>query len=203
MDSTVIAAMARWPNVPDVYGWLSLSQQGHWRLHPQGDAISHPDHPGTSISSPQILQFINNNYSHDAAGLWYFQNGPQRVYVRLDAAPFIFHTTGELSSTGVPQLRSHNGLDAGRVQWWLLGSDGMLYANTELGPGLIAGRDLHAILQALHTQAGTSVLNALEDQDQDQDQDNAITLKDDVAFTHIQARDVAQAMGFVRLPTSP
>src|SRR3546814_10640581 len=61
MDEQVIAAMARWPDVPDVYGWLSLSERGEWRLHPQGDALR-PQHcapgaccsPGEAISSTPI-----------------------------------------------------------------------------------------------------------------------------------------------------
>src|SRR3546814_7173665 len=28
MDENVIAAMARWPDVPDVFGWLSLTERG-------------------------------------------------------------------------------------------------------------------------------------------------------------------------------
>src|SRR5690606_10073287 len=70
MDSQVIAAMARWPDVPDVYGWLSLSSSGHWRLHPLGDAIVLPDSPGEAITSPQILAFLGRNYAADAQGQW-------------------------------------------------------------------------------------------------------------------------------------
>ena len=28
MDESVIRALAKWPNVPAVYGWLSLSRRG-------------------------------------------------------------------------------------------------------------------------------------------------------------------------------
>src|SRR5690606_2464285 len=106
--------MARWPDVPDVYGWLSLSEHGEWRLHPQGDALL-PEHcvpeafsPGEAITSPAILRFMNRNYASDDAGQWYFQNGPQKVYIRLDAAPFVLHTVNEDAG---PRLRSHTGLD--------------------------------------------------------------------------------------------
>ncbi|MGB3277244.1 MAG: DUF2946 family protein, partial [Castellaniella sp.] len=30
MDDQVLAAMARWPNVPAVHGWLSLTARGQW-----------------------------------------------------------------------------------------------------------------------------------------------------------------------------
>lgn len=84
MDENVIAAMARWPDVPDVFGWLSLNARGHWRLHTQGEALDangpgRPSSPGVPISSPRINQFINRNYARDAKGQWYFQNGPQQI----------------------------------------------------------------------------------------------------------------------------
>src|SRR3546814_9129311 len=100
MDENVIAAMALWPDVPDVFGWLSLTERGHGRLHPQGDALlpvgvaGNGCSPGQAITSPPILHFIDRNYAADTHGRWYFQNGPQRVYVRLDAAPYILHTSG-------------------------------------------------------------------------------------------------------------
>jgi len=52
MDSDVLAAMARWPDVPDAYGWLSLDARGRWRLHPAGDALA--GGPGVSISNTGI-----------------------------------------------------------------------------------------------------------------------------------------------------
>ncbi|MBP6019959.1 MAG: DUF2946 family protein [Burkholderiaceae bacterium] len=195
MDNSVIAAMARWPQVPDVYGWLSLNIRGQWRLHPQGDAISQPHSSGTSISSPQILHFINNNYSHDPLGQWYFQNGPQRVYVRLDAAPFIFHTTGEKTAAGTPKLHSHNGLDAGQISAWRLDDEGRLYVQTQLGPGLIAGRDLADVLQNLRTTTGSSVLDALPTHKQ-------LVLADGADFTQGTAANIAKTLGYVLLPTA-
>lgn len=154
MDEQVIAAMARWPDVPAVYGWLSLTESGQWRLHPQGDALQQPETPGDSISSPQILAFINRNYASDDQGQWYFQNGPQRVYVRLDAAPYTAHTV--MTSSGQLVLRTHTGLDIQALQALYLDDDGRLYAASEHGAALIAGRDLPALLDALQTDAGTA-----------------------------------------------
>lgn len=162
MDEQVIAAMARWPDVPAVYGWLSLTESGLWRLHPQGDALHEPLAPGEAISSPQILAFMNRNYACDALGQWYFQNGPQRVYVRLDAAPFIAHTHIDPASGGL-QLCTHTGQDITRVQALHLDEHGRLYAATEHGAALIAGRDLPALLEALHAEPGTDIEQALAD----------------------------------------
>lgn len=163
MDDNVLAAMARWPDVADVYGWLSLSEQGQWRLHPDGDAW-HPGRPcrppfpaGASIESPQIRGFIARNYGCDTRGRWYFQNGPQRVYVRLDAAPYIL-LTGNTPSA----LQTHNGLAVGRIDGWWLDDQGRLYAQTDHGPGMISGRDAPAVFEALHTPEGEPLLSTLE-----------------------------------------
>ena len=32
MEDIVLQAMAKWPNVPDCYGWLGLDARGHWHL---------------------------------------------------------------------------------------------------------------------------------------------------------------------------
>lgn len=155
MDEQVIAAMARWPDVPAVYGWLSLSEAGLWRLHPKGDALQHPEAPGEEITSPQILAFMNRNYASDALGQWYFQNGPQRVYVRLDAAPFVVHTTTDTRS-GRLKLRTHTGLDIGEVRALHLDENGRLFADTDRGAALIKGRDLPALLDALQPAASAT-----------------------------------------------
>src|SRR5690554_6541585 len=155
MDEQVIAAMARWPDVPAVYGWLSLSEAGLWRLHPKGDALQHPEAPGEEITSPQILAFMNLNYTSDALGQWYFQNGPQRVYVRLDAAPFVVHTTTDTRS-GRLNLRTHTGLDIGEVRALHLDENGRLFADTDRGAALIKGRDLPALLDSLQPAASAT-----------------------------------------------
>lgn len=160
MDDNVLAAMARWPNVPDVYGWLSLSLHGQWRLHPGGSGATPGRPAGESIGSTVITGFIDRNYSHDAAGRWFFQNGPQRVFVRLDAAPYILRTTG--SGTA---LRTHNGLDVQHVLAWILDDEGRLFAMTDLGPGMVAGRDLPVLMEALRTTAGEALIDALARQE--------------------------------------
>ena len=59
MDASVQDAIARWPDVPAVFGWLSLDPRGRWRLHPQGQAAH--GGAGESITNTQILGFINRN----------------------------------------------------------------------------------------------------------------------------------------------
>jgi hypothetical protein len=79
MDAVVAQAMARWPNVPAVYGWLSLDRRGNWLIK------------GERIANHALRDFIARNYECDAEGRWYFQNGPQRVYVSLAYTPLVVH----------------------------------------------------------------------------------------------------------------
>ena len=83
MDEIVARSLAKWPNVPAVYGWLSLDRRGQWRIK------------GEKIANPALREFIARNYESDAQGRWYFQNGPQRVYVTLDYTPLVVHFDGD------------------------------------------------------------------------------------------------------------
>ena len=90
MDDIVKQAMAKWPNVPHCYGWLALDARGGWRM--RDEAAQRANAPGDRLTNPALVGFINRNYLHDERGNWYFQNGPQRVYVNLEATPFIART---------------------------------------------------------------------------------------------------------------
>ncbi|PLZ00798.1 DUF2946 domain-containing protein [Burkholderia sp. WAC0059] len=87
MDEIVKQALARWPNVPHCTGWLRLDARGHWRMRDEDDQARNA--PGTPLRHPGLLGFINRNYACDERGQWYFQNGPQRVYVELEYTPWI------------------------------------------------------------------------------------------------------------------
>jgi len=90
MDDIVKQAMAKWPNVPHCYGWLALDARGGWRM--RDEAAQRANAAGDRLNNPALVGFINRNYLHDEHGNWYFQNGPQRVYVNLEATPFIART---------------------------------------------------------------------------------------------------------------
>src|SRR5215217_3371689 len=77
MDDIVKQGMAKWPNVPAVYGWLSLDRRGNWLIKAE------------RIGNAALREFIGRNYEPDANGRWYFQNGPQRVYVALAYTPLV------------------------------------------------------------------------------------------------------------------
>lgn len=103
MDEIVKQAMAKWPNVPHCYGWLALDGRGAWRM--RDERTQKLGRAGDKIAHPALLSFIARNYTHDERGCWYFQNGPQRVYVNLSSTPYIVHTDplqGFVFHTGEP-----------------------------------------------------------------------------------------------------
>lgn len=119
---------APWPEVPACYGWLSLDRRGNWRL--QGERISHPG----------LIAFLNTHYDRDAAGNWLVHNGPQRVFVALDYAPWVLR----LQTDG--SVRAHTGADAGAIAAAYLDDEGNVLLRTSLGIGLLDDRDLPALL---------------------------------------------------------
>ena len=87
MDVQVQQALLKWPNVPHCYGWLGLDARGRWRMRDlQAQTLALL---GDSITNPTLCGFINRNYQADASGRYFFQNGPQRVYVELESTPYI------------------------------------------------------------------------------------------------------------------
>ena len=76
-DDEVVRAMARWPNVPQCFGWLRLDRRGNWRIK---DAV---------ITHQRAIAFLSRHYRADDRGRWYVQNGPQQVFVTLDYTPWI------------------------------------------------------------------------------------------------------------------
>lgn len=89
MDKQVQLAMAKWPNVPDCRGWLALDARGAWRMRDQ--RCQDLGLPGSKIGNVALREFIARNYLRDDIGQYYFQNGPQRVFVTLEATPHIAH----------------------------------------------------------------------------------------------------------------
>jgi hypothetical protein len=103
MDEIVKKAMVKWPDVPHCYGWLALDARGAWRM--RDERAQHLGLAGDKVIQQALLGFINRNYMADERGCWYFQNGPQRVYLNLEATPFIARTDpqhGLVLHTGEP-----------------------------------------------------------------------------------------------------
>jgi hypothetical protein len=144
MDDIVRQAIAKWPNVPDCYGWLGLDARGNWYVRDDeaqaagpfassagGNAVS----KGSRLRHDKLIDFIQRNYEADAAGQWYFQNGPQRVYVELEIAPLVWRVQADFS------VLAHTG-QAGRIQRCVLDSLGHVYLETDIGLGLVHSLDM-------------------------------------------------------------
>ena len=138
MDDIVKAAMAKWPNVPNCFGWLGLDARGNWymrddRVQAQG---AFPVSKGSLLKHEKLVDFIHRNYAADEKGQWFFQNGPQRVYVELEATPWIWRLQPDGS------VLSHTGADSGPITDSLLDESGRLYLVSELGVGLVHSADM-------------------------------------------------------------
>lgn len=122
MDASVARSMAKWPNVPAVYGWLGLDRRGQWRI--KGERVLHAG----------LREFIARNYQGDEHGRWYFQNGPQRVYVSLAYAPLVVHYEGDslIDHCGRPFIARATYLD----------DEGSVLIEGNAGIALLDDRDL-------------------------------------------------------------
>lgn len=87
MDEQVLRSLIKWPNVPHCFGWLALDRRGQWRMR---DEFAQANQlAGSVIQHVALNEFISRNYACDSMGRYFFQNGPQRVFITLDATPFI------------------------------------------------------------------------------------------------------------------
>jgi len=140
MDEIVEAALRKWPNVPHCYGWLGLDTRGEWYLRDVATQAAgpFPSAKGSRIEHQKLRAFIERNYAADAEGCWYFQNGPQRVYVELEAAPFVWRL--RRSADGI-HVTSHTGHEA-HVQSTWIDDDGRLFLLADSGAGLVHSLDM-------------------------------------------------------------
>ena len=126
MDESVLRAMTKWPNVPAVYGWLQLDRRGNWLIK------------GERIGNAAVVEFIGRNYDCDERGRWFFQNGPQRVYVSLAYTPYVLRTD---SGAGF-QLITHTGATLRHASGAWLDENANLIVRWTGGLGAVSDRDL-------------------------------------------------------------
>ena len=167
MDDIVKAALAKWPNVPHCHGWLGLDARGDWYMRDDRCQRSGPfaaeagdrllPAKGSRLVHDKLIAFIGRNYLCDAEGQWFFQNGPQRVYLELEATPWIWR----LQPDGTVQ--AHTGTPAGEVTRCLLDEQGRLYLLTALGLGLVHTSDM--VAAAERVEQGLWVPEAVESAD--------------------------------------
>ena len=137
MDDIVRQAMAKWPNVPHCYGWLGLDERGNWYMRDDRvqAAGSFAQAKGSLLRHEKLVDFIHRNYGRDDAGQWFFQNGPQRVYVELQATPWIWRVAADGSVAG------HTG-QAARTKGCFVDEGGRVYLDTDIGFGLVHTQDM-------------------------------------------------------------
>lgn len=179
MDDLVKQAMAKWPNVPDCYGWLGLDARGNWYMRDDGTqalgAFSSGvvGAKGSRLLHEKLIEFIQRNYSVDIQGQWFFQNGPQRVYVELEATPQVWRLASDFSVT------SHSG-ESARPQRCVVDEHGRVYLECTLGHAVVFG--------LVHTQDVWQAAEAVE---------QGLWVPDEVA-----TRELPQRFGYVRSPAA-
>jgi hypothetical protein len=142
MDDQVLRGMAKWPNVPAVYGWLALDRRGNWLLQ------------GEPVTSVTVSDYIGRNYERDSDGRWFFQNGPQRVFVDLEYTPFVYKTVG---SRHPIEIEAHTRQRVTAISGAWIDENGAMLLETEHGVGLVDDRDLDTMLGALLDSNGASL----------------------------------------------
>lgn len=174
MDEIVRQSMLKWPEVPDCYGWLGLDARGHWFMRDEATqaAGNFLQSKGTQLQHAGLIAFINRNYCVDSQGRWFFQNGPQRVFVELEITPLIFR----LEHDGA--LRVHTGQMA-HAQASFLDEQGRVFLLSEQGLGLLHSQDVFLFSEL---------------QEKEQEKEHALVL--DAASMPTQA---SQSMGILKV----
>ena len=204
MDEIVIRAMAKWPNVPVVYGWLALDRRGQWSIKsasPGGAPAAAAQFE--SVTNPKLIEFIGRNYAHDDIGRWYFQNGPQRVYATLDYTPLVYR----IASAHPLSFETHAGAPCVDLHSVWMDEAGDLLLVTEHGPGLLLDRDLPRALEALTYANGHALdeerLLALIEEGDDAAGVYFTTGAASLPLALIRSEDAPQRLGYVREPRPP
>ena len=159
MDDIVKQALIKWPKVPACYGWLGLDSRGRWFMRDDQAQFQGPFCGGTLASKgselkhEKLIDFIGRNYEADEKGQWFFQNGPQRVYVELEATPFIWRVGHDFS------VKDHMGRSA-RVIHCLMDEQGHVYFETDRGFGLVHTSDMNDVANAIDQGVWTPEVSA-------------------------------------------
>ncbi|MFM9968319.1 MAG: DUF2946 family protein [Burkholderiales bacterium] len=137
MDQIVARAMQKWPNVPNVFGWLRLDRRGNWLVKAKNGTFE-------TIGNRALSEFIGRNYAADESGRWYFQNGAQRVFVTLDYTPWVFRFADDIAS-----LVAQDDCAVTSIYSLLLDDLGGVLIDSQRGVGVLNDRDLPAFMERL------------------------------------------------------
>jgi hypothetical protein len=195
MDEMVKKAMAKWPDVPHCYGWLALDARGAWRM--RDERAQHLGLAGDKLTQAALVGFINRNYAVDERGCWYFQNGPQRVYLDLEATPYIARTDpaqGLLLQTG-------EALDVLDGAW--LSETGALIVRSGDKVAQLDDRDMAQAMQALELDGKPASDEGLMAWIDGADGSMVLRYKDQrIVVERIRGNEIAAHFGFVLQPAT-
>ena len=197
MDEIVKQGMAKWPTVPAVYGWLSLDRRGHWLIK------------GERISNAIVADFIGRNYEHDDLGRWFFQNGPQRVFISLDYTPFIYRLLWDANPGAAQRMETHTGCAVTKIDGAWIDDAGIVLIESEHGIGLVDDRDLERLLTCFTDERGGALTEenigaAIERLQSGAIADLAFSYRGSiVAVAPIAAAEVPTRCGYVQRPLQP
>ena len=150
MDDIVRQAMAKWPHVPHCFAWLGLDARGDWYMRDDATQAAgpFPQSKGSRLRHDKLIEFIGRNYHADEQGRWFFQNGPQRVFVELESTPHIARLTPDArvqTHLGAPLEPSHAVVD----------EDGMLYLAADTWVARVHTLDMLQALDWLEARGWT------------------------------------------------
>lgn len=210
MDEIVRQAMAKWPNVPHCYGWLALDRRGQWRM--RDEQTQAEGTAGDPIRHTALIAFIARNYASDDKGCWYFQNGPQRVYVALAYAPFVVRLTWDATANdgrGTPVLTDQLAR-AFVPQACLLDEDGNVAFAGKASDGenaplaLLHDHDIDLLTQVSDLTLAYEIAQTADDTAEAK---GAVRLHwrngDALPFATVHAGTLPQRYGFEREPRAP
>jgi len=144
MDEIVKKAIKKWPDVPACFGWLGLDSRGDWYLRDEvvQSKGGFQDLKGVRLEHRKLIEFINRNYQQDERGRFYFQNGPQQVFVELEMTPWILRFDFEnkiFTHTQIyPLIKKAYTDEVGRV-----------YLSTSIGLGLVHSQDMGILVDEI------------------------------------------------------
>ena len=193
MDDIVKQAMAKWPNVPHCYGWLRLDARGVFRMC--DEVVQKNATAGDPIRHASLLAFIYRNYASDEHGAWFFQNGPQRVYVDLETTPFIARTDTQ------ENFVTQDGLALKDIHTVWLSDQGSLLFQNATQVAMLDDRDIAACLTQFRLNGVVCSDAELLDWMRQPTEACGFMLRDDLLpVKFVQSNSIAQQFGFQQKP---
>jgi hypothetical protein len=151
MDDIVRQAIAKWPNVPDCYGWLGLDARGNWYMRddraqaagpfggvPGADTARNMAAKGSLLKHDKLIDFIQRNYESDklpAAG----SSRTARSACMWNSKPRPW-SGASARRPCLPSIRPHRA--PARTQRCIVDEVGRVYLETDLGFGLVHTQDM-------------------------------------------------------------